>query len=211
MLRPDETGYGFDNIADVLTISPGLMEEYKLAAWKISRLAVGDPTIRPSVATYPVSRFLDQEYRVDEGLPFGTRGGTIIKHTFPLDGEYVLRIALQRAYAQNVIKGLREREEIDVRMNGEPIKLFAIGGECVNSRKPRCVAFQPKLNVASGVRILPAEYDLYADKDLTVRFPAKAGQASSPPRSSSGTRRPPRAAAPRASRSPSGRPTPARA
>ena len=49
LLRPDETGYGFDNIADVLTISPGLMEEYKLAAWKISRLAVGDPTIRPSV------------------------------------------------------------------------------------------------------------------------------------------------------------------
>ena len=67
MLRPDETGYGFDNIADVLTISPGLMEEYKLAAWKISRLAVGDPTIRPSVATYKVSRFLDQEYRVERG------------------------------------------------------------------------------------------------------------------------------------------------
>jgi cytochrome c553 len=178
MLRPDETGYGFDNIADVLTISPGLMEEYKLAAWKISRLAVGDPTIRPSVASYPVSRFLDQAYRVDEDLPFGTRGGTVIKHTFPLDGEYMLRVALQRAYAQNVIKGLREREEIDVRVNGEQIKLFAIGGECVNSTEPRCVAFQPKLNVASGVRILPAEYDLYADKDLVVRFPAKAGPAT---------------------------------
>jgi hypothetical protein len=177
LLRPDETGYGFDNIADVLTISPGLMEEYKLAAWKVSRLAVGDPTMRPSVATYQVSRFLDQAYRVDEELPFGTRGGTVIKHTFPLDGEYVLRISLQRAYAQNVIKGLREREQIDVRMNGEPIKLFAIGGECVNSTEPRCVAFQPKLNVASGVRILPAEYDLYADKDLVVRFPVKAGPA----------------------------------
>jgi hypothetical protein len=177
LLRPDETGYGFDNIADVLTISPGLMDEYKLAAWKISRLAVGDPTIRPSVSTYKVSRFLDQEFRVSEELPFGTRGGTVIDHTFPLDGEYVLKVSLQRAYAQNVIKGLKEREEIDVRMDGQPIKLFAIGGECVDSKEPRCVAFQPKLNVASGVRILPAEYDLYADKDLEVRFPAKGGPA----------------------------------
>ena len=60
-------------------------------------------------------------------------------------------------------------------MNGEPIKLFAIGGECVDSKEPRCLAFRPKLNVASGVRVLPAEYDLYADKALEVRFPAKAG------------------------------------
>jgi hypothetical protein len=178
LLRPDETGYGFDNIADVLTISPTLMEEYKLAAWKVSRLAIGDPTIKPSVSTYKVSRFLDQEYRVSEELPFGTRGGTVIKHTFPLDGEYVLKIELQRAYAQNVIKGLREREQIDVRMNGEQIKLFAIGGECVNSKEPRCIAFQPKLNVASGVRVLPAEYDLFADKELVVRFPATAGPAT---------------------------------
>jgi uncharacterized protein DUF1592/uncharacterized protein DUF1588/uncharacterized protein DUF1585/uncharacterized protein DUF1587/uncharacterized protein DUF1595 len=178
LLRPDETGYGFDNIADVLTISPGLMDEYKLAAWKISRLAVGDPTIRSSVATYKVSRFLDQEFRVSEDLPFGSRGGTVINHTFPLDGEYVLKIALQRAYAQNVIKGLKEREEIDVRMDGAPVKLFAIGGECVGSKEPRCVAFQPKLNVASGVRVLPAEYDLYADKDLEVRFPAQGGPAT---------------------------------
>jgi mono/diheme cytochrome c family protein len=178
LLRPDETGYGFDNIADVLTISPGLMEDYKLAAWKISRLAIGDPTIRPSVTNYKVSRFLDQEYRVSEDLPFGSRGGTVIQHTFPLDGEYSLRIELQRAYAQNVIKGLQEREEIDVRMNGEPVKLFAIGGECVGSKEPRCVAFQPKLNALQGVRVLPAEYDLFADKDLEVRFPAKAGPAT---------------------------------
>lgn len=175
MLRPDETGYGFDNIADVLTISPGLMEEYKLAAWKIARLAVGDPAIKSSVASYQVSRFLDQAVRVDEELPFGTRGGTGFTHQFPLDGEYVLKISLQRAYAQNVIKGLREREQIDVRLDGRQVTLFNIGGECVNSTEPRCVAFQPKLNVASGVRVLPAEYDLYADKDLVVRFQAKAG------------------------------------
>ncbi|OFW19673.1 MAG: hypothetical protein A3H97_18685 [Acidobacteria bacterium RIFCSPLOWO2_02_FULL_65_29] len=178
LLSPDETGYGFDNIADVLTISPGLLDRYKLAAWKISRLAVGDPTIRPSVETYKVSRFIDQDYRVSEDLPFGSRGGSVIHHNFPLDGEYVLRIGLQRAYAANVIKGLSQREEIDVRLNGERLKLFAIGGECVGSEEARCKEFRPNINVASGVRVLPAEYDLYADKELEVRFPAKAGPAT---------------------------------
>jgi len=178
MLGPDETGYGFDNIADVLTISPGLLERYKLAAWKISRLAVGDSSIRPSVETYKVSRFLDQAGRISEELPFGSRGGVVIQHTFPLDGEYSLRLGLQRAYAQNVIKGLTEREEIDVRLDGQRIRLFAIGGECVGSDEPRCKEFRPQLNVASGVRVLPAEYDLYADKDLEVRFAAKAGPAT---------------------------------
>src|SRR5262249_36553658 len=112
MLGPDETGYGFDNIADVLTISPGLLEQYKIAAWKISRLAVGDPAIRPSVETYKVSRFINQAVRVSEDLPFGSRGGTVIQHNFPLDGEYVLKIGLQRAYAQNVIVGMKEKEQI---------------------------------------------------------------------------------------------------
>jgi len=178
MLGPDETGYGFDNIADVLTISPGLLERYKLAAWKISRLAIGDGSIRPSVDTYKVSRFLDQTDRVNEELPFGSRGGIVVQHTFPLDGEYSLRLSLQRAYAQNVIKGLTEREEIDVRLDGKRIRLFAIGGDCVGSEEPRCKEFRPQLNVASGVRVLPAEYDLYADKDLEVRFAAKAGPAT---------------------------------
>src|SRR5262245_3105246 len=178
MLGPDETGYGFDNIADVLTISPGLLERYKLAAWKISRLATGDSSIRPSMETYKVSRFLDQAGRISEELPFGSRGGIVVQHTFPLDGEYSLRLGLQRAYAQNVIKGLTEREEIDVRLDGRRIRLFAIGGECVGSDEPRCKEFRPQLNVASGVRVLPAEYDLYADKDLEVRFPAKAGPAT---------------------------------
>jgi hypothetical protein len=178
MLGADETGYGFDNIADVLTISPGLLERYKLAAWKISRLAVGDAAIRPTVETFKVSRFLDQEYRVSEELPLGSRGGTVIRHTFPLDGEYVLKIGLQRAYAQNVIRGLSEREQIDVRMNGSQIKLFTIGGECVGSKEPRCQAFRPDLNAPQGIRVLPAEYDLYADQALEVRFPAKAGPAT---------------------------------
>jgi cytochrome c5 len=178
LLGADETGYGFDNIADVLTISPGLLEQYKLAAWKISRLAVGDPTIKPVLETFKVSRFVDQDQELGEGFPLGSRGGTVIRHNFPLEGEYVLRIGLLHGYATHVIQGITQREEIDVRLNGIRVKLFQIGGECVGSKEARCQAFRPDLNTPLGLRVLPAEYDLYADKVLEVRFHAKAGPAT---------------------------------
>ncbi|MFN7914979.1 MAG: DUF1592 domain-containing protein [Vicinamibacterales bacterium] len=175
LLPNDETGYGFDNIAGVLSMSPGLLERYKLAAWKISRLAVGDPGMKASIDQYKISRLLVQDDRMSEDLSFGTRGGGVIKHYFPLEGEYSIRLELQRAYASHVIKGIMQREQIDVRLNGERIKLFQIGGECVGSKEPRCLAFRPEFDTQFGVRELPAEYDLTADKDLVVRFHAKAG------------------------------------
>ncbi len=179
LLRPDETGYGFDNIADVLTFSPELLEEYQLAAWKISRLAVGDPTINSTLDTYKVSKFLDEEQELSDELPLGTRGGTVIKHYFPLDGEYVLRIALRRLYGTYVILGINDKEEIDVRLNGSQVKLFTIGGECVGSKEPRCQAFRPtNLNTPLGLRVVPPEYEVDADKALEVRFSAKAGPAT---------------------------------
>jgi len=183
LLPSDETGYGFDNIAGVLSMSPGLLERYKLAAWKVSRLAVGDPQMKPVIDQYKISRLLVQDERMNDDLPFGSRGGGVITHVFPLDGEYSIRIELQRAYAAHVIKGIGQREQIDLRLNGERIKLFTIGGECVNSKEPRCLAFHPTFDAASangqfGVRELPAEYDLTADKDLIVRFSAKAGPAT---------------------------------
>jgi hypothetical protein len=182
LLPVDETGYGFDNIAGVLSMSPGLLERYKLAAWKISRLAVGDTEMRPVTEQFKISRLLVQDDRMSDDLPFGSRGGGVIRHTFPLDGEYTLKLELQRAYAAHVIRGIAEREQIDLRLNGERVKLFTIGGECVGSKEPRCVAFRPTFEqaVANGqpaVRELPAEYDLTADKDLVVRFHALAGPA----------------------------------
>jgi mono/diheme cytochrome c family protein len=183
LLPVDETGYGFDNIAGVLSMSPGLLERYKLAAWKISRLAVGDPQMKPVTEQFKISRLLVQDDRMNDDLPFGSRGGGVIKHTFPVDGEYSIKIELQRAYAAHVIRGIAEREQIDLRVNGERVKLFPIGGECVGSKEPRCVAFRPTYEQAAAngqaaVRELPAEYDLTADKDLVVRFHAKAGPAS---------------------------------
>jgi len=87
LLPSDDSNEGFDNIADALSVSPTLIQGYVAAAMKISRLAVGDRTAVPNQVTYQGPTNLNQEQHF-EGLPLGTRGGMVIKHTFPLDGEY---------------------------------------------------------------------------------------------------------------------------
>ena len=103
LLPPDDSGYGFDNIGDVLSVSPMLLERYLSAARKMTRLAMGDATIRPDFETYDVSRFLLQDDRASEALPFGSRGGIAIRHYFPLDGEYIIRIHLKTNYDGSII------------------------------------------------------------------------------------------------------------
>src|SRR5688572_11218291 len=83
LFAADDSGYGFDNIADVLSVSPGLLERYMSAAQRISRLAIGDPTIAPDFDKYDVSPNLLQADRMSEDLPFGSRGGVAIRHYFP--------------------------------------------------------------------------------------------------------------------------------
>jgi len=89
-LPSDNSTYGFDNIAGALTMSPALMEGYLSAAGKISRLAMASNTA-PTFVEFNVPDDATQNYHV-EGLPFGTRGGTLIEHEFPADGEYVFKI-----------------------------------------------------------------------------------------------------------------------
>jgi hypothetical protein len=89
-LPSDDSSHGFDNMAGTLTVSPALLEAYLSAAGKISRLAIGDTTA-PSQTVYNVPVDTSQNYHV-EGLPFGTRGGTLIKHNFAVDGEYIIRV-----------------------------------------------------------------------------------------------------------------------
>jgi mono/diheme cytochrome c family protein len=91
LLPPDDSAAGFDNNADVLGVSPALIEGYVAAAARVSRLAIGDPAVGLDRATYRMPGDLSQEAHVD-GLPLGTRGGTVIRHTFPLDAEYDLQI-----------------------------------------------------------------------------------------------------------------------
>jgi hypothetical protein len=91
LLPADDVGEGFDNIADVLSVSPTLIQSYLAAAAKISRSAVGDRTMAPTLAKYAAPPGLSQDEHI-EGLPLGTRGGMLIKHYFPLDAEYEFRV-----------------------------------------------------------------------------------------------------------------------
>ena len=91
LLPADDAAYGFDNIGDLLSVSPTLLDRYLSAATKISRLAVG-ASRGTSLSTYEFSKFKLQEERMDEELPFGSRGGVAVRHYFPADGEYTIRI-----------------------------------------------------------------------------------------------------------------------
>jgi mono/diheme cytochrome c family protein len=159
LLPSDDASYGFDNIGEVLTMTPGLLSRYLLAAKKISRLAVGDSTIHPSVATYSLPMSLVQDTRMSEELPFGTRGGLSVRHVFPVDGTYSIKVRLHRnglALGENV-RGLADENLIDVMIDGERVTRFTIGGRG-----------------EGRVRGTPGT----ADTDLEVRFPAKAGTRS---------------------------------
>ncbi len=129
LLPADTTGFGFDNNADVLSVSPGLLERYLGAARKISRLALGDPTQKPGLQTYSLPYMvLLQDGRMSEDLPFGSRGGAVIKHVFPVDGEYEFKVTMQRAYLDTEPRGLPTKEMVDIRLDGERLSLLPIGG-----------------------------------------------------------------------------------
>ncbi|HZF40369.1 MAG TPA: DUF1587 domain-containing protein, partial [Blastocatellia bacterium] len=90
-LPVDDSGYGFDNIGEVLTISPTLLEKYISMARKVSRLAVGDPEVKPGEERF-LPRRMGRSERVSDDLPFYSRGGLSFQYYFPLDGEYRIRI-----------------------------------------------------------------------------------------------------------------------
>src|SRR5204862_8363371 len=125
LLPADDSSEGFDNIADALAISPALVERYVSAAAKVSRLAVGNMLISPSTVTYRVPADLAQTEHI-EGLPLGTRGGFLVRHTFPLDAEYQIKV---RARAAGIgVGGVGPAgEELEVMLNGERVKVTATG------------------------------------------------------------------------------------
>ena len=125
LLPADDSSNGFDNIADVLGISPALLERYVAAAAKISRLAVGDPETAPLDVTYTVRGDLSQNETLD-GLPLGTRGGTLVKHNFPLDGEYQIKLSLMKLSFGQVFGEGAEGQELEVTLNGERVKLYKL-------------------------------------------------------------------------------------
>ncbi|MBM3778010.1 MAG: DUF1592 domain-containing protein, partial [Acidimicrobiia bacterium] len=142
-----------------------------LAAAKISRLAVADPSVRPVGTTYPVSPALVQDERMDEALPLGSRGGTLVHHHFPADGEYELSIRLQRVSGgSDTIRGIGEPHDIDVRVDRERVALFTIGG-----RYPAVDPYGSAAGRTDSDLAERMEYQRNADAALAVRFFATAG------------------------------------
>ncbi len=159
-LPADDSGYGFDNIGDVLSLSPSLLERYMIAAAKISQLAVADPELRPTLQTYSMRPTLIQNGRMSQDQPFGTRGGMSVNHYFPLDGEYRVKIRLQRTHA-NQILGLAEPHDIEVRFDRARIAEYTIGGDGI---------INPWQAVMDA-----SEYEQTADDDLELTLEVKAG------------------------------------
>jgi hypothetical protein len=127
LLPPDDSAFGFDNVADVLNTSPALLQAYLAAARKISAVAVGDPRVSPGSDTYSVGQDLSQDEHL-EGLPVGTIGGIDTRHTFPVDGEYEIQVKLYRTNL-NAIRGLQAPHQLELTLDGRRILLAHLGGD----------------------------------------------------------------------------------
>ncbi len=123
LLPGDDSSEGFDNVASVLSVSPALMQAYVTAAAKISRLAVGDPTTSADITTYLAPRGMSQATH-REGLPLGTRGGMVVRHIFPLDGEYEFRVARSGGSIFG-LPAVGTDDQIEITLNGERVQLLA--------------------------------------------------------------------------------------
>ena len=119
LLPADEASHGFDNVT-VGTLSPTLLDRYITAAQKIARLAVGGAQRAPGGDTIRIKPDITQEERVD-GLPLGTRGGALIRHTFPQDGEYEFQLRLTRDRNEEV-EGLKEPHEFLLLIDREQMR-----------------------------------------------------------------------------------------
>jgi hypothetical protein len=157
LLPPDNAAYGFDNIADVLGVSPSLQERYLAAAERISALAIGDPGEGPASDTYRVRQDLSQNRHL-EGLPLGTVGGLLVRHMFPLDGEYTFQVKLYRTNFGN-LRGLEHPHEVEITVDGERVHAATIGGN-----GDLAAAFEKPTDTADAI-----------DARVSLRLPVKGG------------------------------------
>ena len=157
LLPADDEANGFDNIADVLKVSPSLLEQYLTASRQISRLAVGDPAISPVSQVYQLPPDLPQDDQI-EGMPLGTRGGIRIQHNFPLDAQYEFSVGLLRNIV-GYITGLEFAHQLEITIDGQRVFLAPVGGEEDNKM------MDTNLGVAGDT----------LDARLKTRVPVKAG------------------------------------
>ena len=129
LLPSDGANYGFDNIAASLRTSPLLLERYLLVAQRISTMVVGDKNTPPGTTEYSISREFTQRDHID-GLPFGTRGGTVVDHVFPADGTYKLFGRLVRGVEEGYagVEGQEYPETFVITVDGEEVYSAQVGG-----------------------------------------------------------------------------------
>ena len=161
--------FGFDNNAGALSLSPALFERYVSAARKISRLAIGEPPAGGTViATYDVPLNLIQDNQRSEDLPFGSRGGAAVRHHFPVDGEYLIKLRLRTNYV-GYVRGIDQPHDVEIRLDGRRIRRFTFGGQAPGMPAP--------ISFAGNIRgdLEWESYALHADDDLEVRIRVDAG------------------------------------
>ncbi len=161
--------YGFDNNAGALSLSPALFERYVSAARKISRLVIGRPPAGGTVIqTYEIPLNLIQDSQQHEDLPFGSRGGTAIRHHFPVDGEYLIKLGLRTNYV-GYVRGIDQPHDLEIRLDGRRIRQFTFGGEAPGMPAP--------FSFAGNIRgdIEWEAYTLHADEELELRINVPAG------------------------------------
>ena len=168
LLPPDNSNSGFDNIADLLFVSPTAMESYLGAAEKISRLAVGDPAAPPMVNIYRIPDEQPQNVRVD-GLPFGTRGGLAVRSYFPADGEYRIKVTF--------VGRSEQPEQVELTVDGERAQLVAstVRQAAKGAKKPapNATANSPKKDDDDDPDAAPGYGG--GRRPIEFRVPVKAG------------------------------------
>ncbi len=157
LLPPDDSSAGFDNNADVLGVSPVLLESYLTAAERIAALALGDLDAPPMGELFRVRQDASQDRHV-EGLPLGTVGGILIDKTLPLDGEYQFQVFLFRTNL-GTMRGLEYPHQLEITVDGERVHLASFGGD--------------EEITASSENPTTTGNDV--DARFTVRVPLKAG------------------------------------
>ena len=186
MLPGDDSSDGFDNIANVLSVSPALMQAYVSAAEKISRLAVGDPTTTSETATYLAPRGLSQA-DTREGFSAGTRGGFVVEHVFPLDADYEFRVT--RTAGGFGLPAVGTEEPVEITIDGA--RLLVIGRDAPRVNRVRVPAGPHAVGVsvvrqanARGVDDLFSEWGISSGVgSLTIVGPSNAtGPGETPSR-----------------------------
>jgi mono/diheme cytochrome c family protein len=162
-LPADTMSHGFDNVADVQGMSPTMLEGYMRAASQLSRLAVGDRDATPAAATYKVGRTMSQMRQI-EGAPMGTRGGIVVTHIFPADGDYTIGVNLHNEplgglYGRSTMSVMNLKEEIDVAIDGQRVAVIPLNermseSDPANSLDPKTA----RIHVTAGPHKVSAAF-----------------------------------------------------